>query len=201
MILKDESKENYYYLDLYDKWWHFYAYWFVGFFTHKVTKIEKRSKLEKPAFRMTFPIFMGLIFFRAFLGIIFSSNSFVLLPEDRYVIYPISYFTTVFCTWIHWKITSKETLRACTFKKVNPVEIKGFPSYAIGFRAMFLRIVFKFIYYIFLYQLSKLNFIHFFTISFFCSYVAAFFSMGANAAFTFELNGNQLRLFQLKEKN
>jgi len=201
MILKDELKENCYYLDLYDKWWHFYAFWFVGFFPHKVTKIERRSKLEKPAFKMTFSIFMGLILFRAFLSIIFDSKSFVLHPDFRYIVYPISYFMTVFCTWVIWQFTKKETLNACTFKNVEPVEIKGYLTYFEGYRALVFRLIFKFIYYIVLYQLSKLYFIHFFTISFLCSFFASYISMGAIASFNFEIDGNQLRYFPLSTKN
>lgn len=201
MILHDDLKENYYFLDLYDKWWHYYAFWFVGFFPHKITKIEKRRKFEKPAFKMTFAFFMGLILFRTLLSIIFDSKSFVMLPDDRYLVYPISYFMTVFCTWILWQFTKKETLDVSTFRNDAPVEIKGYPTYFNGYKALMFRLIFKFLYYIGLYQLSKLDFIHFLSISFFCSFFASYFSMIANASFNFEIDGNQLRYFPLSIKS
>lgn len=160
MILFDEFRDEYYYLDLCEKWWYFFVFWIVWFLPLRATKINNYQTHHKKTSKIGLGLGLGIGIGLIISDILQSINTFKLSSNSRVTIFLVSILVIMvvfklFCLVLSNKITENQLIED------SKVKVRLKIHFNMNYFNMFIRQILGILFFILIYEFSGHDFVLF----------------------------------------
>lgn len=194
MILFDEFENEYYYLDLCQKWWYFFVFWIVWFLPLHATKINNYQTHNKKTSKIGLGFGLGIGIGLIISDILQSINTFKLSSNSRVIIFLVSIVVIMlvfklFCILLTNKIKKNRLIEE------SKVKVRLKIHFNMNYFMLFVRQVLGIFFFISIYEFSGLDFALFIVAYPFLLLLSVLISLGAPFGYFMETeDGRKLKV-------